>query len=71
MSLQPKPYDLTDPRELRRLFIELEGYMRVSLRHGTDTEGREFAYEALRKFNHDPECRELREAVLAASGVKI
>lgn len=47
----PRPYDLSNPAELARLHQELEGYMRVSLKDGTDTEGRAHAYEALRELN--------------------
>ena len=49
----PRPYDLDNPDEVARLMRELEGYMRVSLHysHGTDHEGRRFAYEALRSLN--------------------
>ena len=49
----PRPYDLSNPDEHTRLMRELEGYMRVSLHysHGTDHEGRRFAYEALRALN--------------------
>lgn len=71
MSLNPKPYDLSDPKEVRRLLVELEGYMRVSMLHGTDTEGRKFAYEALRRLNNDPDCRPLREALIVSCGVQL
>ncbi len=47
----PRPYDLADPKEMARLHHELEGYMRVSLKDGTDTEGRAFAYAALCELN--------------------
>ncbi len=47
----PRPYDLGDPAELARLHNELEGYMRVSLKDGTDTEGRAHAYAALCALN--------------------
>jgi hypothetical protein len=47
----PKPYDLNDQSEIDRLHSELEGYMRVSLKDGTDTEGRAFAYAALCAMN--------------------
>jgi len=38
---EPRPYNLADPAEVDRLHHELQGYMRVSLQDGTDTEGRE------------------------------
>jgi len=47
----PEPYDLSDPDEVKRLFSELVGYMKVSLNHGTDNEGRKYALEALEKVN--------------------
>lgn len=47
----PRPYDLSDPAEVARLHDELEGYMRVSLKDGTDTEGRAHAYAALCELN--------------------
>lgn len=49
---EPRPYDLQDPAEMIRLHRELEGYMRVSLKDGTDTEGRAHAYAALCEINH-------------------
>ena len=47
----PRPFDLSDPAEMERLHWELEGYMRVSLKDGTDTEGRAHAYAALCDLN--------------------
>lgn len=49
----PRPYDLNDPAEVARLHDELESYMRVSLKDGTDTEGRAHAYAALCQINRD------------------
>ena len=46
-KVEPRSYNLDDPKEIRRLHRELAGYMRVSLAHGTDTEGRAHAYAAL------------------------
>lgn len=43
----PRPYDLGDHTEIRRLISELRGYMRVSLNDGTDNEGRAHAHAAL------------------------
>jgi len=48
---EPRPYNLDDPAEVDRLHEELQGYMRVSLTDGTDTEGRAHAYAALCDFN--------------------
>jgi hypothetical protein len=47
-----RPYDLGDPKEIRRLLRECEGYLRTCKRHhhGTDFEGREFAMQALAKL---------------------
>lgn len=44
----PRPYDLSKPEEFGRLFVELRGYMQVSLKNGTDREGREYALQALK-----------------------
>ena len=44
----PRQYDLDSPDDLDRLLRETLAYARVSLHHGTDTEGRRFAYDALR-----------------------
>lgn len=46
----PRPYDIDDPAELKRLIRELRGYMHVSLKHGTDWSGRRFALDALNKL---------------------
>ena len=45
--MKPKPYDLSRPEEIARLFREVQEYMRVSLRDGTDFEGRKHALDAL------------------------
>lgn len=45
--LRPRPFDLSDAAELDRLLRETAGYARVSLHHGTDRPGREFASDAL------------------------
>jgi DNA segregation ATPase FtsK/SpoIIIE-like protein len=45
--MQPKRYDLSDPRELVRLRREVLEYMKVSVTHGSDHAGRAFAIEAL------------------------
>ncbi len=61
MFNEPREYNLSDPAELKRLYSELLGYMKVSLgsscpychkkiREGTDFEGREFAIKALEKL---------------------
>ncbi len=44
---RPRPYDLSKQREVNRLVRELRGYMQVSIDHGTDTEGRQHALDAL------------------------
>jgi hypothetical protein len=48
-ALRPRPYDLDNPVEVKRLLRECLGYLRTCKRHhhGTDFEGREFAMEAL------------------------
>lgn len=46
----PMPYDLTDPKELQRLYRELLGYMKISVHDGTDRKGREYALRALEEL---------------------
>lgn len=43
----PRPYELEKPEEVERLLRETASYLRVSLNHGTDTEGRRHALTAL------------------------
>jgi hypothetical protein len=51
----PRPFDLTDPKEINRLLDELSDFLREDkkvcrkafLNDGTDAEGRQFAIEAL------------------------
>ena len=45
---EPRPYDLMQQSEVDRWFREMMGYFRISRHHGTDREGREYAYQALR-----------------------
>lgn len=33
---QPREYDLSKPEEISRLLMEVHGYMKVSLKDGTD-----------------------------------
>lgn len=49
-DLRPRPFNLDDPSEVKRLLRECEGYLNTCRRdhHGTDFEGRQFAMEALR-----------------------
>lgn len=45
---RPRPYDLSDPNEVRRLYRETYGYLKTChYKHGTDWEGRKFAIDAL------------------------
>lgn len=45
---EPRPFDLDDSVDLRRLYRETSGYLKVChLKHGTDWEGRKFAIDAL------------------------
>ena len=48
----PRPYDLTKPEELTRLYREASGYLRVDIAagYGTDMEGRLHAMNALKKL---------------------
>ena len=50
---RPRPYDLSDPAEVARLLREVVGYMRTSLHHGTDTDGRRHALTALQQIERD------------------
>lgn len=46
---RPRPYDLSNPDELRRLHRECWGYLHTCHhKHGTDWEGRKFAIDALK-----------------------
>ena len=49
---KPRPYNLDDPAEMRRLMFELRGYIHTCRRdhHGTDWEGRAHAIDALDKI---------------------
>jgi hypothetical protein len=51
-NTQPRPYDLDDPAEIKRLFQECEGYLNTCRRdhHGTDFQGRQFAMVALHEL---------------------
>jgi len=49
-NTKPRPFDLSAPSEVERLISETYGYMLVSLRHGTDREGREYALAGLREY---------------------
>lgn len=55
MDNSPRPYDLNQPEERARLIAELIGYMRVSKNHGTDSNGRWFAWCALRELQRGME----------------
>jgi hypothetical protein len=45
----PRPYDLSDPAELQRLYRECLGYLHTCHKqHGTDWTGRKHAMDALR-----------------------
>ncbi len=48
----PRAYDLQDPREKRRLIVEVLGYLRTcrTTRCGGDFEGRAFAMDALEEL---------------------
>lgn len=47
---EPKPYDIENLSDIKRLIRELRGYMKVSLQDGTDRTGRKYALEALEKW---------------------
>lgn len=45
---RPRPFDLDNPAELRRLYREVWGYLiTCHSKHGTDWRGRQFAIDAL------------------------
>lgn len=48
---EPRAFNLENEADVKRLFSELEGYMRVSLNDGTDAPGRAYAFAALRDLN--------------------
>lgn len=49
-DLKPRPFNIDDPADVRRLLLESAGYLHTCRRdhHGTDFKGRQFAMEALR-----------------------
>ena len=44
---KPRPYDLSRPEEIARLFREVHGYLQTSLHNGTDLDGRRYALDAM------------------------
>lgn len=64
----PRPYDLSNREEVERLFHELRGYMRVSIKDGTDTEGRAHAYAALCELNTSSGLAKTLAALALAEG---
>ena len=48
--IEPQPYDLSQQSEVDRLMFELTGYMQISRNHGSDIDGREYAYQALKEI---------------------
>lgn len=44
----PRPYDLANPEERKRLYREIAGYLYVCRRCGGDFDGRRYALEAVR-----------------------
>ena len=57
----PRPFRLHEPGETTRLFREVLGYLTVSLHHGTDTEGRLHALEAIRTLYTDSTLLDVQE----------
>ena len=47
MANKPRPYKLKSPHDVNRLIYEVTGYLRTSIRDGTDYEGRRHALNAL------------------------
>jgi len=48
--MNPQPYDMTNPDDVKRWFREMENYLKTSdfLHLGTDFEGRKYALEGFR-----------------------
>jgi hypothetical protein len=46
----PRPYDVMNLKDLKRLYRELLGYMKVSFCDGTDRAGRLYAIKALEEL---------------------
>lgn len=66
----PRPYDLSDPDEVRRLLREVSGYLNACRRehHGTDFSGRRYAIDALDSIVKDEsKCRALAAAIAAGA----
>lgn len=58
--MEPRPYDLKDPKEKERLLRELSGYLgrdmecrKAFLECGTDFKGRAYAIEALDRIRSE------------------
>jgi hypothetical protein len=49
-TIEPKPFDIDNPEDIKRLHEELYSYMKISVMDGTDLTGRRFALEALEKL---------------------
>lgn len=64
-KFDPRPYDLTKPAELVRLYRETKGYLKVCLdhHHGTDFDGRKYAMEALTSLYGDERKKVIRLAI--------
>lgn len=56
---KPRPYDLTDPEEVARLYREVCGYLHTCRleHHGTDTKGREYAIQAMDTMRLNAEAK--------------
>jgi hypothetical protein len=46
----PRPYDLSNPAEMIRLYREVSGYMQTCAGCGTDISGRRHALDALKRL---------------------
>jgi hypothetical protein len=49
-TIEPKPFDIDNPEDIKRLHEELYAYMKISVMDGTDLTGRKYVLEALEKL---------------------
>lgn len=65
----PQPFDMTDPKDIKRWFNEMENYLKTSdfLHQGTDYEGRKYALEGFRDLKESVsnilELKEIRVSI--------
>lgn len=61
--MEPKPYDMKNPKDRVRWFREMESYLRVSkfTEDGTDFKGRKYAYEGFQQLKELLEINRIEE----------